>query len=82
MKRLVIILLSCLMASTASAQYAMNSDTYVYLEGSRVFAGWERIENEDFVRYISDRHGEDAGDAWNRYRNGYRTGLGLTIAGG
>lgn len=82
MKRLVIILLSCLMASTASAQYAMNSDTYVYLEGSRVFAGWEKIDNDDFVHYLSDRYGEDAGDAWNRYRNGYRTGLGLTIAGG
>lgn len=82
MKRLVIILLSCLMASTASAQYAMNSDTYVYLDGSRVFAGWEKIDNDDFVHYLSDRYGEDAGDAWNRYRNGYRTGLGLTIAGG
>ena len=82
MKRLVIILLSCLMASTASAQYAMNSDTYVYLDGSRVFAGWEKIDNDDFVHYLSDRYGEDAGDAWNRYRNGYRIGLGLTIAGG
>lgn len=82
MKRLVIILLSCLMSSTASAQYAMNSDTYVYLDGSRVFAGWEKIDNDDFVHYLSDRYGEDAGDAWNRYRNGYRTGLGLTIAGG
>ena len=82
MKRLVIILLSCLMASTASAQYAMNSDTYVYLDGSRVFAGWEKIDNDYFVHYLSDRYGEDAGDAWNRYRNGYRTGLGLTIAGG
>jgi hypothetical protein len=60
----------------------MNSDTYVYLDGSRVFAGWEKIDNDDFVHYLSDRYGEDAGDAWNRYRNGYRTGLGLTIAGG
>lgn len=82
MKRLLIILLSCLAAMNASAQYAMNVDTYVYLDGSRVYAGDEKIDNEDFVRYLSDRYGADAGDAWNRYRNGYRTGLGLTIAGG
>lgn len=82
MKRLLIILLSCLAAMNASAQYAMNADTYVYLDGSRVYAGWEKIDNDDFVRYLSDRYGADVGDAWNRCRNGYRTGLGLTIAGG
>ena len=82
MKKIFMVILAAVVSLTASAQYAMNADTYVYLEGGRVFAGWEKIENEDFVRYISDRYGEDAGDAWNRYRNGYRTGLGLTIAGG
>lgn len=82
MKKIFMVILAAVVSLTAAAQYAMNSDTYVYLDGSRVFAGWEKIDNDDFVHYLSDRYGEDAGDAWNRYRNGYRTGLGLTIAGG
>lgn len=79
MKKLLLLLIGCLISIGASAQYAVDDiDT---LKGSRVFVDGEKVPNADFVAYLTSAYDDSVAEAWSRNRNAYKTGLGLTIAG-
>lgn len=75
MKRIVFLIVSCLMAYAASAQ------TVVDIKGSRVFQGGEKLSKEEAVLLMSDINGMDMSDDYLKYRKGYKAGLGMTIGG-
>ena len=80
MRKLLSVLLFVIISVTASAQYA-NSDYVVGLKGSKVFVDGERISNDQVVACFKDVQGQDLSSQWQKSRNGYKTGLGLTVAG-
>ena len=69
MKRLFMLIVCSFITVSLFAQYAETS--IPVLKGSRVFVDGEKIPHSD----------DSVADNWNRYRNAYKTGLGLTIAG-
>lgn len=75
MKRIVFLIVSCLMAYAASAQ------TVVDINGSRVFQSGEKLSKEEAVLLMSDINGMDMSDDYLKYRKGYKAGLGMTIGG-
>jgi len=75
MKRIVFLVVSCLMAYAASAQ------TVVDIKGSRVFQSGEKLSKEEAVLLMSDINGMDMSDDYLKYRKGYKAGLGMTIGG-
>lgn len=75
MKRIVFLIVSCLMAYAASAQ------TVVDIKGSRVFQSGEKLSKEEAVLLMSDINGMDMSDDYLKYRKGYKAGLGMTIGG-
>lgn len=66
---------------TASAQFA-GPDHVVGLKGSRVYVDGVRISNDQFLAGLKDVQGQDLSSQWQKSRNGYKTGVGLTVAGG
>lgn len=79
MKRLLLLLLCSFMTIAASAQYAVQN--VPVLKGSRVFVDGEKISNADVVAYLASAYDDSVAEDWNKKRNAYKTGLGLTIAG-
>lgn len=66
-----------LITLSLSAQYA---ETPV-LKGSTMFVDGKKIPNREAVNFLSVTYGDSVADDWIRYRKGYKTGVGLTIAG-
>lgn len=79
MKRLLLLLVCGFITIAASAQYAVNNPPV--LKGSRVFVDGEKISNADVVTYLASAYDDSVAEDWNKKRNAYKTGLGLTIAG-
>lgn len=75
MKRIIFLIVSCLMAYAASAQ------TVVDIKGSRVFQSGEKLSKEEAVLLMSDVNGMDMSGDYLKYRKGYKAGLGMTIGG-
>lgn len=81
MKRLILTVLLCLSALTASAQYIYEQGHVIMLKGSGVFVDGEKMEADDVVACLTECYGEDVARAWVKDKRAYKAGLGLTIAG-
>ena len=79
MKRLFMLIVCSFITVSLFAQYAETS--IPVLKGSRVFVDGEKIPHSDVLAYLTSGYDDSVADNWNRYRNAYKTGLGLTIAG-
>lgn len=81
MKRIILIALLSLAAFSASAQYAAVPE-HIKVGGSSIYSGNEKLTVDQALMCFSDLNGVDRSADYLKYRKGYRTGLGLTIAGG
>ena len=80
MKRLLIVL-SLIIASVtaANAQYAYHKE--VSSVGSKIFVDGERLTTSEAADMFSQFGGEQMGEEYLKNRKGFKTGLGLSIAG-
>lgn len=75
MKRVLFIALASLLSLSLSAQ------THVEIKRSRVFQDGQKLTKEQAIVLFSDVNGVDLSGDYLKYRNGYKTGLGLIIGG-
>ena len=80
MKRLILVL-SLIIASVtaAKAQYAYPSE--ISSVGSKIYAYGDKLTTQQAYELFSEVGGEQMGEEYLKNRKGFRTGLGLTIAG-
>lgn len=81
MKKLFFLFLFVIISVTASAQFA-GSGHVVGLKGSKVYVDGVRISNDQVLAGFKDVQGQDLSSQWQKSSNGYKTGVGLTVAGG
>ena len=80
MKRFILILLLIAASVTAAkAQYARSLD--ISSRGSSIYVSGEKLTAQQAADLFSDFGGAQMGEDYLSNRRGFRTGLGLTIAG-
>ena len=80
MKRLILIIgLMVASVTAANAQYAYPSE--LTSRGSRIIADGEKLTAQQAADLFSEFGGEQMGEDYLKYRKGFKTGLGLSIAG-
>lgn len=77
MKRFILALFTIFLAVSSYAQYAQP----IKSRGSQIICEGKKLTKDQAITLFSDVNGEDRGQDYLKYRNGYKTGLGLSIGG-
>lgn len=81
MNRLILIILAASISIMASAQHAKDPQGMLSARGARIYSDGVKLTTDQSFALFSDFGGYDRGSEYLKNRQGYRTGVGLSIGG-
>ena len=81
MNRLILIILAASISIMASAQHAKDPQGMLSARGARIYSDGVKLTTDQSFALFSDFGGYDRGSEYLKNRQGYRTGVGLSVGG-